>query len=112
MNKATTQVKFTIESDIVSAFKARCASEGISMTSVVRGWFSTRHPTRNTSVNTATRYHRRKSVQDMIVLLSIIMDSESEYRDSIPEQFTQRYDAADHACDMLAEAIGSLEDAF
>jgi hypothetical protein len=31
-----TQVKFTIDSDIVSGFKSRCAAEGVSMASEIR----------------------------------------------------------------------------
>ena len=59
-----------------------------------------------------TRPQRRKAVLDIIVLLNSIMESEVDYCDSIPEQFTQRREAADHVCAQLQEAISCLEDVF
>ena len=112
MTNETTQVKFTIEADVVAEFKSRCANESVSMTSVVREWMKTRLPARETKAVTLDRSYRRKAVNEIIGLLKNIMESETAYRDNIPEQFTQRYEAADHACDMLEEAIASLEDAF
>jgi len=107
-----TQVKFTIEDDIVRAFRARCVTEGISMTSAVRDWMKTSHPAKEPKLDTDTRPHRRKAVREIIGLLNDIADREAEYRDNIPEQFAQRYEDADQACNMLSEAISSLEEAF
>lgn len=112
MPKEMTQVKFTIESDIVSAFKERCIGEGVSMTSAIRQWMKTRQPIREVKTNTLTRPHRRRAVLEIIGLLNSIMETESDYRDCIPEQFSQRYEDADRACELLAEAIACLEDAF
>ena len=109
---AMTQVKFTIEADIVSAFRTRCAAEGVSMTSEIRKWMNHCLPARDARFDTSARPRRRKAVQEIIGLLNSIMDMEAEYRDGIPEQFAQRYEAADRACEMLAEAINCLEDAF
>jgi len=112
MPKTMTQVKFTIEDDIIRVFKSRCAAEGISMTSAVRDWMKTSCSAKEPKLDTATRPHRRKAVREIIDLLNDIADREAEYRDNIPEQFAQRYDAADQACSMLEEAISSLEEAF
>ena len=112
MAVATTQVKFTIESAIVSAFKARCAWEGVSMASAIRKFMMVCRPSRETKHKMLTRPHRRKAVADIIAVLADIMDSEAAYRDSIPEQFEQRYEAADHACGQLEEVIACLENAF
>jgi len=112
MEKTMTQVKFTINSDIVSAFKARCEGEGVSMTSEIRRFMITCQPTRQTSPKLTTRPLRRKAVIEIIGILNTIMESESSYRDNIPEPFEQRYEAADQACDKLEEAIANLEDAF
>jgi hypothetical protein len=112
MDKTMTQAKFTIESDIVAAFKARCASGGVSMTSAIRQCMKSSCPAKETAFNTSTRPHRRKAVMGMIGLLTDVLDSEAEYRDSIPEQFSQRLDAAEHACSMLEDAIACLEEAF
>ena len=112
MPRETTQIKFTIDADIVSAFKLRCMSEGVSMASAVREWMKTSRPVKVTRPDTDTRPHRRKAVREIISLLEDIETRETEYRDNIPEQFSQRYDDADEACSKLSEAISSLEDAF
>jgi hypothetical protein len=107
-----TQIKFTIESDIVAAFKARCAREDVSMTSEVRRFMETCKPVKVAKTKTLTRPQRRKAVADIICLLTTLMESEAEYRDSIPEAFTERYETADLACEQLVEAITCLEEAF
>ena len=112
MSETMKQIKFTIESDIVAAFKARCTSEGVSMTSVIRQWMKTRQPANAAQINTLTRQHRRKAVLEIIQQLNVIMDSETDYRDNIPEQFSCRYENAGHSCTQLSEAIDCLEDAF
>jgi len=112
MATTATQAKFTIESDIVSAFKSRCSSEGISMASAVREFMRSGRPSKPFAIKTDTRAHRRETIQGIIGFLSEIMDSEACYRDSIPEQFTQRYESADEACERLSEAISTLEEVY
>ena len=112
MGSMMTQIKFTIEADIVSKFKARCASKGVSMTAVVRKWMIDLQPAREVGRGTFTRPKRRKAVADIVELLNEVLDMEEQYRDAIPEQFTQRYEAADHACEHISEAIAALEEAF
>ena len=112
MSNEMTQVKFTIEADIVSSFKARCEGKGVKMTAEIRRFMQTHQPNREIKVKVHTRPLRRKTVQEVIGILNYIMESEEEYRDCIPEVFTQRYEAADHACEQLAEAIACLEEAF
>ena len=113
MDKATTQIKFTIESAIVESFKARCAYEGVRMTSAARQWMkASSHYTKETAINTSTRSLRRKAVESIIGFLTDIMDAETVYRDKIPEQFVQRYVASDYTCTLLSDAICSLEEAF
>jgi hypothetical protein len=112
MPKVKTQIKFKIDDEIVSAFKAHCASEGVSMTSVVEDWMKTRKPVKDVKIMTLTRRERKKSVIAMIGLLNDILENEGQYRDSIPEQFTNRFEEAEHFCEKLAEAIECLEDVF
>jgi hypothetical protein len=107
-----TQVKFTIETAIVSAFKDRCAGEGVSMTSEIQRFMKRCRPTKEVESRMLTRPLRRKAVMGIIGLLNDIMESEVDYRDAIPEQFGQRIEAADHACELLAEAVACLEEAF
>ena len=112
MAKTVTQVKFTIDSDIVSAFKARCAGEGVSMTSVIRRFMITCHPAKDVKIKTSARLLRKKAVIEIIDSLNKILELETEYRDKIPEQFEQRYETADQACVQLEEAISCLDGAF
>ncbi|MDR2712388.1 MAG: hypothetical protein LBB91_04665 [Clostridiales bacterium] len=112
MSRIMTQVKFTIEADIVSAFKAQCASEGVSMASTICRWMKTGQPIKAVKIKMDTRRHRRTAVTEIVGLLNAILDEESRYRDNIPEQFEQRVEAADYACDQLTGAILSLEEAF
>jgi hypothetical protein len=106
------QIKFSIESDIVVAFKSKCASEGISMTSVIKSWMKNRQPSGYLKVNTKTGPHRKKAVTEIVHKLRDILENHEHYRDSIPEQFTQRHEIADEFCEKLDEAIGILEDAL
>ena len=112
MSSKMIQVKYTIEADIVSGFKDRCKSEGISMTSVIRQIMKTNHFDSNTRKTPHTRPMRRKAVQEITDFLRLILVLEEQYRDSIPEQFEQRIETADHACEHLSEAIVCLEEAF
>jgi len=112
MPKPTVQIKFTIEANTVSAFKARCALEGISMTSVISQFMKTAQPIKDIKVKTDTRPQRKKAVSEYIGLLENIMYNEERYRDAIPEQFESRFETADNTCEKLAEAISSLEDAY
>ena len=112
MTDRMTQIKFTMESSIVAEFKAKCMAGGVSMTSVIRQWMCTRQPTKGVEPKPLTRPKRRIAVIKIIALLVEILAMEERYRDSIPEQFTQRYELSEHACDHLAEAIDNLREAF
>jgi len=112
MPKAMTQIKFTVDSDVATAFKARCADIGVSMTSVICQWMKNARVEKTVKTKTDTRPLRKKAVAEIIGLLNNILELESEYRDLIPEQFTQRYETADRTCDQLSEAIACLEEAY
>lgn len=106
------QVKFTIESDIVSAFKARCAAKGVSMASVISQFMKNGQPVKGTNTNIDTRSQRKKFVSEYIELLENVVYMEEQYRDAIPEQFEARFEAADQTCENLNQAIVCLEDAY
>ena len=107
-----TQVKFTIESDIVSAFKARCATEGVSMASVIKMWMKTRRPVKDVKVKLSSRSGRKNAVVEHIKLLNAVLENEEQYRDLIPEQFEQRIETAGDTCEKLEEAIALLQEAY
>ena len=108
----TTQMKFTVDADIASTFKARCAVGGVSMASEIKRFMKNCRPAADTKTSTSTRPLRRKAVAGIIGSLNAIMAEEEAYRDNIPAVFTQRYDDADHACGQLSDAIACLEEAF
>ena len=110
--KPTTQVKFTIDADVVTAFKMRCASEGVSMASVVAQWMKAGQPTKSIRANISTRPQRRKALPGIIELLKGFLCNEENYRDGVPEAFQARYETAEHTCEKLSEAIECLEDAY
>jgi len=109
---AKTQVKFTIDADTVSAFKARCACEGVSMASVIGQLMKKRQPAKAVNIKTDSRLLRKKAVHEIIGLLDNIMQKESDYRDNIPEQLRSRWETADQACEQLSQAISCLEESF
>ena len=112
MPKPVEQIKFTIESDIVSAFKFKCNTQGVSMASVIREFMQTSKPLKSVKIKTDTRPLRKKAVSEIIVLLNAIIQMEEQYRDNIPEQFQTRFETADETCEQLSQAISCLEEAF
>jgi hypothetical protein len=112
MATSKVQVKFTIESCVVDAFKLRCSDKGISMASVICEWMKTGRPTTSLVLESQTRSLRKKSVMEIIDLLEDIAQNEEDYRDAIPEQFQSRYEVANQACELLNEAISCLQDAY
>ena len=112
MPNGMTQIKFTIDTDTVSVFKARCASKGVSMASVVSQFMKTCRPAGSVIAKTDTRPLRKNAVLEIVGLLDGIMQKESDYRDNIPEQFHARRETAEEACEQLSQAVSCLEDAF
>jgi antitoxin component of RelBE/YafQ-DinJ toxin-antitoxin module len=112
MSKASAQVKFTIDAETVSRFKARCASGGVSMTSAVRGFMNGCQQAETVRQKTDTRPNRNRAAGEIIGALKEILQNGEEYRNRIPEQFQGRHEAADRACEQLSQAIECLEDAY
>ena len=112
MPKPMVQVKFTVDAETVSAFKARCAREGVSMASVVSQWMTAGKPAKAAVPKIDTRQHRRKVVNEMSALLEELLLREEDYRDRIPEMFQSRYEAADETCGQLSQALECLENAY
>ena len=112
MANSVVQVKFTLDADVVAAFKARCAAESVSMASVIAQFMKSGKPVKCKTQAFATRPQRKKAVSEYIGFLGDLMYNEEQYRDAIPEQFESRYETADNTCDQLAQAIANLEDAY
>ena len=112
MSKSMVQVKFTIEAEIVSAFKMRCSSANVSMASVVSQFMKTSQSMKATKLKINTRPQRKKALSEYIGFLNELMYNEEQYRDAIPEQFESRYETAENTCNQLEQAISNLEDAY
>ncbi|MDR2711954.1 MAG: hypothetical protein LBB91_02435 [Clostridiales bacterium] len=112
MPNTKVQVKFTIDSDVVANFKEHCKSLDLSMTSVVCQYMRIPLPMKTAGIEIDNRRNRKKAVKIIIGFVDSILKSEATYRDAIPEQFEQRYEAADNSCELLEEAISCLKDAF
>ena len=55
MTDRMTQIKFTIDSSIAAAFKAKCIVDGVIMTSVISQWLRTLQPTKYVEPKPLTR---------------------------------------------------------
>ena len=82
------------------------------MASAIRRWMETRQPAKDFKVQVCTRGWRKKAVAKCVCVLNEVLENETQYRDSVPEQFEQRYETADQSCEQLEEAIGLLENAY
>ena len=80
-----TQIKFTINSDVVSAFKSRCEAEGVSMTSVIRQLMETCRPAKGVEIKTCNRPQRKQAILEVTSIVNDIMFEGESYRDAIPE---------------------------
>ena len=76
MANRMTQLKFTLEYDLVAAFKRRCASNGVSMASAIRQFMGTSAPKRDVCVKTITRPQRKKAVLCALKLLNEVLRDE------------------------------------
>jgi len=113
----TKQLKVSIEPVIADAFKAACASAGVSMASELSrfmGDYANITAMAKKRDKTSTRARRRKTVKEITALLCAVAEAEGGYADNIPENLSgsSAYDAAQSAVDALNEAISLLEGAF
>jgi hypothetical protein len=114
------QLKIWAASALVAAFKARCASEGASMSSALSSHMEScvdprARVCREASVRPiATRGERRQEVRRITARLAEILEREERYRDAIPEnlQGGTAYEAAGESVDLLSQTIDLLHEAY
>ena len=108
-----TQVKVSLQPEIATAFKAKCAAAGVSMASELSNFMRCHQPRKQES-DVSTRQKRRKATRSVIMQLEAIADAELEYKNNIPInlQNSQRYEAAEEAASALEEALGILHNAY
>jgi len=107
------QVKFSVDSEIASAFKKACADSNVSMASAISRFmadFSNLAAAGDSPPEYATRKQRRAAIRSIAGQLEKIKLCEESYRDRIPENLQNSvfYDNADVLVSSLDEAIDSL----
>ena len=115
MNTAAkyTQIKVSVDSDIVTAFKKACISLNVSMASVLSQHMAdySKSVIKPKGVpNYSTRRRRRAAIKRIIEQLEQMKNWEESVRDNTPEnlQGSSAYDAAEEAVSSLEEAIDVL----
>lgn len=112
------QMKVTIDAELAEAFKAACASEGVSMASqisyLMRTMTDSSPAVAYRRPSLATRRQRRRAARLCAEEVERIRDAEDAYRDRIPENLTggEACCAAEDAADALDQAAELLRGAF
>lgn len=113
-----TQIKVNVPPKIATAFKARCLTDGVSMAGEITRFMCGRcdEGSKNNKPGFCieTRPKRRKSLALMIQSVEALMDAESNYLDSIPDNLrgSCRYDAAEQTVTALESALDFLGTAY
>lgn len=112
------QLKVSLRPELLAAFKAKCAADGVSMAAQISGFLSqyasANSPAKPPPDPFATRPLRRKALSSLVSQLNSILDAERRYLDNIPDnlQNSRFYDAATATCSSLEEALSSLDEAY
>lgn len=113
-----TQMKVSIRPELAAAFKAACASNGVSMVGVLSSFMETysdiNTPKNGYSPNLSTKRQRRAAVRRILEQLERIQDNEENYKDNIPAnlQGSEAFIFAEYCVDLVGEAIEALETAY
>ena len=105
-----TQVKVLVAAEIAAGFKAKCAADGISMTSVIydcmRDRIGMKESKKPDAADVSTRQKRRKEIKKLIQRIEYVMDAESSYLENIPDNLSGscHYEAAEETVSALEEA--------
>lgn len=117
-SKNYTQLKVSLKPDITTTFKAVCAKNDVSMTSVISQlicqYCGIAIKKGDYSPVLSTKRQRRAAVRNTILLLERIRDNEELYRDNIPTnlQASAGFESAESCISALDEAIDLLESAY
>ena len=113
-----TQVKVSVAPETAAAFKANCLARGVSVAGEISRFMRSQSGEnvygKTSADNVATRQHRRKAIKAIIARIEAVMEAESRYKDSIPENLTgsRRYEAAEETVAALEEALDILSEAY
>ena len=108
-----TQVKVSVDPTVAASFKSACATENISMATVLTQYMA-KHSNivlgKKSQPALSTKRQRRAAVLRVIQQLERIKVSEETYLDRIPENLrsSDAFENADHWISALDEAIDLL----
>jgi hypothetical protein len=116
-SKHYAQVKISVAPETASAFKAACASSGVSMAETLSRYMSEYSKTPQKSSRSpayATKRQRRAAVNSIVRELERIKAAEEHSRDRIPEnlQGAEIFENAEQCVSSLDEAIELLESIY
>jgi len=116
-----TQLKIAAAPELAASFKAKCASEGVSMASEISRFMGAKVGGARTSELPlpsadpyGTRQKRRKAVSKVIMQIKYIKAAEQRYLGNIPInlQGSSLYAAAEETVAALDDALDSLSEAY
>jgi hypothetical protein len=113
-----TQVKFSLEPELVAAFKAMCAAEGVSMASEITRFMRMKtgcgQPAEPAAGPFGTRRKRSKEMKAVRNNIAAMLEAEQRSMDRIPEslQGGGAYEMAEQTASVLEEALAILADAY
>jgi hypothetical protein len=112
-SKHYTQLKVSVSPETASAFKAACASSGVSMAGKLSQYMAEYSKTARNNGRPpvyATKRQRRAAVKSIVQELERIKAAEEHSRDSIPEnlQGAEIFENADQCVSSLDEVIELL----
>ena len=111
------QVKISVVPEVASAFKAACASSGVSMAQKLSEYMVTYSQSAKKvgrSPDYATKRQRRAALKDIVEQLERIQVAQEQCRDSLPENFqeTVAFENAEQCVSTLEEVIELLRSIY
>jgi hypothetical protein len=112
------QVKVSVAPDIAAAFKAACASDGISMAAAISEFmddYSERLPAKaSPKSGLTTRKARRAAVKSITEKLSELLEAEEAYYDNVPENLhgSKWHQSSEISIAAIQEVIELLEEIY
>jgi hypothetical protein len=114
------EIKASLKKDLVEHFKAKCKENEVSIASVLAALMTDycgQSPQKKEPKEIdpyATRPKRRKAITVIAGHLDEILQSETKYRNKMPEnlQYSIRAESSDYSIEKLGEALEAIREAY
>ena len=114
------EIKASLDKDLVEQFKAKCKGDGASIAGVLATLMSeycgrsTQQKKREKTLPHDTRPKRRKMASIIAGQIDDMLQSETIYRENIPPNLEDsiRAESSDHSIEKLGEALDALREAY